>query len=325
MSINYSNVHRNWLASLAILLLTLVACMEKEEHPNLTITDQYKVEEIPGASGIVKHHGLYWVIGDDASVIYMLNKKFNTLRTFDIPSMKDVVSENGRVTKREKADLEAMVVVDKMEVVCFGSGSRSPQRETFIRIIGENNYRVEEYSLQKFYSAVKQLPAMQGAELNIEAAAILGQNLYLFNRQNNLMISLNYADFFAHISTGAPVPYMETRTIHTPEMEGISAGISGASFSKKLDRLFLTCSVENTSDNYNDGEILGSYLGTVLLSDLPKEGVTWYPIKTDGHPLKIESVEIQKSKNKGKDFQLVLTADNDNGESIFLKASLSIK
>lgn len=324
MSRHFLHQHLNRLSSLAILLLILVACMEKEEHTVVKITNQRKVEVIPGASGIVKHHGSYWVIGDDASLIYILDKQFNTLRTLEIPSMMEVAAESGRVAKKEKADLEAMVVVDKFEVLCFGSGSKGPQREILVRIVGKNNYVVEEYSLHKFYATVKQLPAMKGAELNIEAAAMMGKKLYLFNRQNNLMISLNYKDFFSHVSTGTAIPSMDTYTIQTPELEGIRAGISGASFSEKLGRLFLTCSVENTSDSYNDGEILGSYLGTVLLSDLEINGVSWYPVKTDGHPLKIESVEIQKSKKEGKDFQLVLTADNDNGESVFLKANMSI-
>ena len=311
--------------SLAILLLTLVACMEKEERTIVTITDQYKVNDIPGASGIVKHQGKYWVIGDDAAVIYILNKKFKTIGTLNIPSMKNATPEDGRVSKKQKADLEAMVVVNKSEIVCFGSGSKSPQRETFIRILGNDHYKVEEYSLHKFYAAVKQLPEMKGVELNIEAAAMMGKKLYLFNRQNNLIISLSYKDLFMHLSSGAPVPQMKTQIISTPQIDGLYAGVSGASFSNKSGRLFLTCSVENTSDAYNDGEILGSYLGTVFLDELEKEGVSWYPIKTKGEILKIESVEIKSVKNEDKDYKLIFAADNDNGKSVFLNATFVVK
>src|SRR3712207_8318455 len=58
-------------------------------------------------------------------------------------------------------------------------------------------------------------------------------------------------------------PY--TTLCRSPEINGLKAGFSGASFFE--DKIFITASVENTNDAYLDGEVLGSFVGYIPRSE----------------------------------------------------------
>lgn len=288
------------------------------EESEVRILEKIRLDELPGASGIALQQGRYWVIGDDSRTCQLYNKNFKLIDTVVVPSMAPFITKNGRVPKDLKADLEALVVINDFEVLAVGSGSRPP-REIAVRIRGNKPYTVEEFTLSKFYRALRALPEMKKAELNIEAAALLGDYLYLFNRPNGLMISVHYRDFIRHITEGAPMPKPNVKLLNMPDSHGLKAGISGASFDVNSGRLILTASLERTNDAYNDGEILGSYIGSILVKDLEDGEVDWRKIQFDHEIMKIESVEVVSFDEKEESFNLVMTVDNDNGRSHVLK------
>lgn len=300
-----------------VLVLLFAGCMGSEDA-EIKILEKIDLNSLPGASGIGLQQGRYWVIGDDARTCHLYNADFKLVDTLVIPSMASIPSENGRIPKELKADLEALVVVSDIEVLALGSGSK-PSRETAVHIKGQGNYTIEEYTLRKFYKALRALPEMKKSELNIEAAAMVGDQLYLFNRPNGLMISLHYRDFMLHISEGAPMPEPKTHRLNAPSAHGVQAGISGAAFDPTSGRLILTASLERTSNAYDDGEILGSYIGYVRVNGDDWEEVSWSELPTDGETMKIESVEVLSYNEKEKNYELIMTVDNDNGRSELLK------
>lgn len=304
-------------SGLFVLVLSFSGCMETDET-EVHLIEKISLESLPGASGIGMQTGRFWVIGDDARSCHLYNAKFKLIDTLVIPSMSMYPTKNGRIPKNVKADLEALVVVNDFEVLTFGSGSR-PTRESAALIKGSGPYEIEEFTLRGFYKSLRALPEMKGVELNIEAAAIVGDKLYLFNRPNGLMISVHYRDFMRHISEGAPMPKLVARELETPISSGLKAGISGAAFDVESNRLILTASLERTNNAYNDGEILGSYVGSMTMNEYEEPEVSWKEIPFSWEVMKIESVEVVSFDEEARSYELVMTVDNDNGRSHVLR------
>src|SRR5690606_28692068 len=98
------------------------------------ILHQKKLEKVSGASGIVKLNHDYYVVGDDSPYLFKLNNEFNIISEYQISDIPADL-ETGRIPKKDKHDFETLEMVSENEMISFGSGSKSPERDEFIRII----------------------------------------------------------------------------------------------------------------------------------------------------------------------------------------------
>lgn len=107
-----------------------------------------------------------------------------------------------------------------------------------------------------------------------------------------------------------------------PKIKGIEAGFSGATTLKGQSKIIFTASVEDTDHAYDDGKILGSFIGIV---DIKENNISksfdYCQIPNDGAPLKIESVGVEKEISTGRT-KVVLITDDDKGNSVILKSIL---
>lgn len=89
-------------------------------------------ENYPSGSTISRINDMYYIMGDDAAEILVLNKKLEEIDRVEIFSK----GEELRLPKTSKADVESSVVLvrqSKPAVLFLGSGSLSPHRDsTFI-------------------------------------------------------------------------------------------------------------------------------------------------------------------------------------------------
>ena len=86
-----------------------------------------------------------------------------------------------------------------------------------------------------------------------------------------------------------------------------------------------TASVENTSDWIQDGEVLGSMIGFIPVSEL-KDGyepdcITLHD-KGEAILLKVESIVVSGELGNGE-YDCILVTDSDGGESEFLEIRVS--
>lgn len=286
------------------------------------ISNQKVQIELPSASGIVKFGDFYYAIGDDSPFLFKLDHEFEIIDKYTIHNRAGDM-ENGRISKRGKPDFEALEMISINEMISFGSGSKIPEREDFIRIIIQDNVKVTTQKLTTFYTALKRLEILQNSELNIEALAYANHVLYLFNRRKNIIFSLNYTDFLNFIDKGADFPEIRYTEFRLPEINGLEAGFSGAAIDERNATILVTSSVENTANAYDDGEILGSFIGRLPIKNLhANAGISWLPINYGKQALKVESITVHKQTSKNS-LEIVLTTDNDNGQSLFLKGNLS--
>lgn len=286
---------------------------------NIKILDEVKLNNIPSGSGITKSGDHYYAIGDDSPFLFYLNSDFKTVS-------KTLLLESGpfsdqRIRKSQKPDFEAIELIEKDELVVFGSGSRSPQRNIFLRVFLKETLIVERFKLSNFYDNLKKLPEFRDSELNIEATAYRDNQLFLFNRKKNLVIRFEYTQFLAYIKGEIDFPKPKIVEFSLPKTNGIEAGFSGATAMESEPKIIFTASVENTENAYDDGDILGSFVGIIDIATMDSNSIDSCPIPNSGVPLKVESVTIEEEISPGK-IKLVLITDDDKGNSIVLTGLL---
>ena len=276
------------------------------------------LEDVPSASGIVKFKDNFYVIGDDSPYLFRLDKNFNTLSKNLIYSSEKIQGQS--IPKIDKPDFEAMEMISETEILVFGSGSKSPERNVcvLVEIGDEINHKL--YDISLFYEHIRNMKLMHSYELDIEALAINGDVMYLFNRGRNIIFSFSYQEFIASCKTGTNFPIPKANLFLLPKINGLEAGFSGATtiFEDKPYIIF-TASVEDSPNAYDDGEVLGSFIGLIEIKqeELANDFLIQH-IPNPRAPLKVESVIVDKVISKTQT-DLVLVTDNDGKPSEIIR------
>lgn len=280
------------------------------------------LKEVPSASGIVKCKDNFYVIGDDSPFLFQMDKDFKILSKTLIYSSNKLLGD--RIPKIAKPDFEAMEMINENEILIFGSGSKSPERDVCILVeIGEVVI-YHQYNISLFYNHLRSLNLMQGYELDIEALTIKNDKLFLFNRGRNIVFTFSLKEFISYCKTGTRFPIPSTQLFSLPKMEGLQADFSGATSFLEKPYLIFTAAVENAPNAYEDGEILGSFLGILKVgNDKIEDDFLIQTIPNPGFPLKVESV-IVDSIISNKETDLVLVTDNDGKPSEILRLRMTL-
>lgn len=271
-----------------------------------------KLDHYSSASGIEYFRNHYYVIGDDANNLLILDEAFNPKDSIQLYSFSEK-----RIPKAIKPDLEAITVTKNGTLLIVGSGSLAPTRNT-AWIIDPVTKQKDSIRLDIFYQRLK-LNGLE--EINIEGICSMPGSVVFSNRGSkgypkNHLIFTN--EDFLKDQTNA-------RLIIVPVGSNTDSsffnGVSGLAYSTKSDRLIITVSTEDTRNNMDDGAIGKSYLW-IIKNISSKKG--WKAINPDEiidleaidpkfNGQKIESVCITKETTRF--LHLVLAADNDNGAS----------
>lgn len=292
-----------------ILLLTFISsCSMKEPRPAYI---NYKIQEdYPSGSTISYLNGVFYIMGDDASEILVLNEFLGETERLQIfPKGKDF-----RIPKLIKADIEASAVInhnDREGILFLGSGSLIPHRDSAF-LFDPINKKVKKIDYTGFYDQLR----TQLKHLNIEAAAVMGGDLILGIRANT-----SYPDNYLVVATSNIAAPEFKRNIHL-KLPVENSGISGMDYDQQNDILFMTFSSESTPNAVDDGQAGESYLaiisdatGQLQNSDLTIPSfIKLTDLSSDFIHQKIESVSLIKGKR-----QLLLVADDDRGNTKFFR------
>ncbi len=260
----------------------------------------------PSGSTICFMNELFYIMGDDASEILVLNNKL--IEVERVPLFpKD---ENIRIPKAFKADIEASVVIRQKGVDCvlfLGPGSVSPHRDyAFVFEPESKNFSRIDFS--HFYDQLRN----QFAQLNIEAATMLGNSIALGIRANR-----SYPDNYIVLAIpGKFPPEFQRKVLLKFPVE--HTGISGMDYDGLRDILFITFSSENTSNSYDDGEIGESYLAIIqeAADQIQKDEMcisSLTKLSDLGPELKFQKVESVALAADNR--QVLVVADNDQGNT----------
>ncbi|MEO8934595.1 MAG: hypothetical protein ABI295_09815 [Xanthomarina sp.] len=281
------------------------------------------LKNLPSASGIVKHNEDYYVIGDDSPYLFHLDKDFELLSKTLICAPDKL--QGNTIPKIYKPDFEAMEMVSDTEILIFGSGSKSPERDVCILVNIGDKISYTEYNISLFYNYLRSMEIMHSHELDIEALAFKGDLLYLFNRGRNIIFSFLYQDFIAYCQSGINFPIPKTQLFYLPKINDLEAGFSGATTFKEKPYLIFTASVEDAPNAYDDGDIKGSFMGVIEIkhNEVSRDfSVKWIP--NTQFPLKVESVIIDKVLSDTQT-DLVLVTDNDGAPSEIIRVRMTLR
>ena len=264
------------------------------------------------ASGIEYFNSQFYIIGDDANNLMILDSNLNPTDSIPLYSFPEK-----RIPKKLKADLEGITLTKDNQLLLLGSGSLSPFRNT-AWLIDPLTKRMDSFRLDTFYQRL----ILNGIkEINIEGVCTIPGSIILTNRgnkgypKNYLIVTSN--DFWKDQSN-APISVILAGSVTDTFLFN---GISGLAYAKQSDQLLLTVSTEDTRNSMDDGAIGKSYLWIINNISSKKK---WKAINPDRiidleetdprfKGQKIESLCITKET---KNFlYLVLAADNDNGSS----------
>lgn len=300
---------------LVTCVLSLFACKQREGRlEKVTLLGKY-----PSGSALAFWKNDLYVMGDDATSLVKLSPDF-------IVTDSILIMENAgrRMDKASKPDLEAMTVLSSRKnssLLMLGSGSADSLRSVAWIYGADGKQRID---LNSFYNRLKEAGIK---DLNVEGLTAYQGGMILASRGNksfrkNLLVFTS-KDFFTNQDSAD----IKITAVGVNTDTSVFNGISGADYAAKSDKLLLTVSTENTYDSYADGSIGKSYLW--IINDISRKKFTHInpdriidlealDARFKGH--KIESVCIIHETRK--EFELVLAADDDKGETILFKLLL---
>ncbi len=279
--------------------------------------DDDRPDHVRAASGLAVLGDSLFVIQDDAAFIAVING--DEVDAIALPS-----GPSGRRrfelalgNKLAKLDLEACLV-DAGELLAFGSGSL-PIREQIcqLRDTSARSPSVVIIDAAALYASAR---AAVGGVLNVEGAARIRDELWLFHRGNTgpddpgpTVVRYVFAEFRAYLA-GAPAPRVravdryDLGTVQRPGAGGAAAenpitrsrialGFPDATAPIALGftdatshegRVVFVCAAEASEDAIADGAVLGSQLGVI-----DDAGVRTTPlVGRNGQLLKVEGIAI---------------------------------
>ena len=309
---------------LSCLLLTIAGCMKNVIDLEQKFIREGDIPGLPSASGIEKAGDVFYIVGDDAPWLFRLNNEM--VITDRIRMAPDAEMVGGRIIKKEKRDYEALAFANwggKQYLLAFGSGSLEKKRDFMFAWSADKQGK--EYDLHSLYKYLREILHERGAEMNIEAAAFWNSRILLFNRGGNIVFSFDSYQLYRYLEGRGILPEPEVRQFKLPGINGIEAGFSGAQLLVGTDLVIFTATIEDTKDWYQDGEILGSFIGVLDLTDpKTKEPTCRQVMKSDKpYPGKLESVVVKEQHDDR--LNVVAVRDNDDGTSSFVEIELYLK
>ena len=305
--------------ALFIVSIIIFSCQSKDGRVVMKTLDHY-----PSASGIEYFDNSFYIIGDDAKNILVLDNDLNikdSIPLYDFPGY--------RFAKDIKPDLESITLLHSGStyyLLILGSGSVAPYRNKGW-LINLTSKQKDSISLDSLYSRFHLINKLK--EINLEGICSLPTGLVIANRghlgyRENHLIFIDSSYYFNLNNATA-----SATNLIMPDTDTSSfSGVSGLAYSAKSDKLFLTVSTEMTASSYEDGAIGKSYLWIInnvsekqLANGLKADKIIDLEL-TDSlfKGQKIESVcLITEQKDK---VQLAMVADNDKGSSTVFKLTV---
>jgi hypothetical protein len=296
-----------------------------------TILSEVVLPRLPSASGVEIIGPTAYVISDDAPFLYMLDAA-TLAPAGQVQLFETADFGTGRIPKVSKPDLESMAAIvgpgGAAGLLLCGSGSR-PNREIgyFVGLPAAGASAqprfVQRLDLAPLYAQLRaQLPP--GTTLNIEAAATSATELLLLQRSVDGGPAVLFAlplEALTHLfePRWAGPGAVRKLVFELPLLEGYAAGFSGATFVD--NKLFVTASVEGTTDAVADGAVLGSFVGVVDMAAQKAAfaRLTWADSRI--YLGKVEGLAVRRTLAPGH-YELLLVTDDDQGGSTALVAEV---
>jgi len=301
-----------------ISILITIACTNRSKVVELKINKIQTLKDIPSASGLEIFEDELYIIGDNSPYLFKLSKDLQHRTLIPLSDTSSAI-----IAKSVKPDYEALssyTLNQKTYFLVFGSGSKTPYRDSLLIIDAQEPKNIKKYSLRNFYQDLIKQSGGDKADFNLEAAATNDKHLFLFNRGNNLIFKSDFQEFLSTLSNFKSIK-SETLKFEMPEIDGTKAGFSGASITPDKKYIVFTASVENTKNWIDDGEVLGSFIGLIRVKD--QKLLYTLPVIQNGKHLKLKVESIAVESQNDSSLNLLVVTDSDGGYSELVSINLN--
>jgi hypothetical protein len=251
----------------------------------------FKIIGIGSASGLVYHENKLYIISDNSTFLYeykILNKRLDKIALVENPQ--------DNIIKKEKPDFESITLKGN-NLVLLASGSTDKRNKLFKYNI--NSKKIKEKSFEEFYRKLKSELEIKEDELNIEGLIITDKKILLFQRGNGSTSrnGIIYADDEPDNPKFKFIPF------ELPNIKNVETTFTDAILVE--DKIYFLAAAEDTSSTYDDGEVLGSIVGSIDLKTMKLESTI---LISNKH--KFEGLTVYKKT--ATQLELLLCEDTDS-------------
>lgn len=254
---------------------------------------------IRAASGIAAYRGRYVIVQDDTAFLGIAVG--GVVDAIALPRGPDRRRrfEARLGNKHEKLDLESCCVIGDA-LFAFGSGS-SEKRETIIRLDDRGATPLPSPAL---YAAIR---AAVGGAINLEGAAVVDGELWLFHRGNT---SAADRPAVVRVPTDLAPRVLGVERFDLGAIDGIRYGFTDAT---PLDdgRVLFLAAAEASPNAIDDGTVLGTLLGIIEGGEVRST-----PLAFEGKPIKAEGITLDP-KNPARAYVVDDPDDPDRATRLY--------
>lgn len=270
-----------------------------------------EIQGIGSASGIISKKDLLYIIGDNSGYLSEYDVKSQQLNKIQILE-RNKLQNLENIPKSQKPDFEVLCqYMDQFYIL--GSGS-TPKRNSLV----EFNPKLKSIitrDLTSTYQKMKNVAGINDENFNIEGAVFTGQFWMLFNRGNG-----NDGKNGIFRVLGQDLTKAEEITfsiVKLPNISHVESSFTDAVLVGK--EIFYMSTAEDTKSTYADGDILGSFIGSINLETLKLN----FSYRIPGAH-KFEGISLYQKTSKGVEFLLCEDRDTDELNTTIYRLSLTI-
>jgi len=274
----------------------------------LSVFDE--INGIGAASGLFLHKNLLHIVGDNSGYLNEYHTETRQLRKIQIlfdPSLNQL--EN--IAKPLKPDFEILCQHgDKLYIL--GSGSTSKRN-----LMIEYNLKTQQvikHDLTATYSKLKTIANINDENFNLEGAIYTGTSWLLFNRGNGT--EQKNGIFIIEGSNLTLATQARFFGFKLPNINHIESTFTDAVLVK--NEIFFIATAEDTQSTYADGDILGSFIGSINLQTLKLT----FSHKISGKH-KFEGITLLNQSKTSLSFLLCEDRDTEELKTIIYKLTLT--
>ena len=217
----------------------------------------FQIIGIGSASGLIYKDNSLLIIGDNSGYLYEYQMDSQDLKRH--PLLENPIENT---LKKDKSDFEAITIFGNSLYV-FGSGS-TEKRNKMIEVNSSDKKVIATNDLAGLYAVMQSFGAIKPEDFNIEGAIYTGERWFLLNRGNggshkNVLFTIegkNLINDFTILSNDYKLP----------KIKGVRSSFTDGILVE--DSIYFLATAEDTASTYDDGEVLGSFIGRINLKTM---------------------------------------------------------
>lgn len=257
----------------------------------------FQIIGIGSASGLLFKNDSLFLVSDNSKALYEYSMTDKKLEAHLLIENTELPKDN--IPKNVKPDFECITSYGE-DLCVFGSGS-TENRNQMVQFNTYKKQPVKTLNLSDLYASMQSFGNIHPGDFNIEGAVYTGEKWFLFQRGNGQKSKNGVFTVEAeNLSNEFSILFNSFRL---PKIKGIQASFTDAVLVG--NSIYFLASAENTNSTYNDGEVLGSLIGSIDIETM-RIGFTQQISETH----KFEGLTLYK--NEKDNVQFLLCEDNDS-------------